>query len=157
MFRGKGSWIILSVAAVALVVAGAVLVSACRRDGAAASAKGSAVTKSWHCAMHPQVVSDKPGTCPICHMDLVPMEGKVERAPPSTGGTIASGHKVLYWFDPMVPGSKFDKPGKSPLMDMQLVPKYADEVSGASESAVKVGLSPEAVRATGIAVVSVEK
>jgi Cu(I)/Ag(I) efflux system membrane fusion protein len=57
----------------------------------------------------------------------------------------------------MVPGSKFDKPGKSPFMDMQLVPKYADEEGGASESAVKVGLSPEAIRATGVAVVPVEK
>lgn len=68
----------------------------------------------------------------------------------------ASGRKVLYWYDPMVPGSKFDKPGKSPFMDMQLVPKYAEEEGGASESAAKVGLSPEAIRATGVAVVPVE-
>ena len=30
----------------------------------------------------------------------------------------ATGKKVLYWHDPMVPGQKFDKPGKSPFMDM---------------------------------------
>ncbi len=41
--------------------------------------------------------------------------------------TDASGRKILYWHDPMVPGQKFDKPGKSPFMDMQLVPVYADE------------------------------
>lgn len=35
--------------------------------------------------------------------------------------------KVLYWYDPMVPGTRFDKPGKSPFMDMELVPRYADE------------------------------
>jgi membrane fusion protein, copper/silver efflux system len=35
--------------------------------------------------------------------------------------------KVLYWADPMVPGSRFDKPGKSPFMDMELEPVYADE------------------------------
>ena len=39
----------------------------------------------------------------------------------------ATGRKILYWHDPMVPGQKFDKPGKSPFMDMQLVPVYADE------------------------------
>ncbi|HWZ72985.1 MAG TPA: efflux RND transporter periplasmic adaptor subunit [Casimicrobiaceae bacterium] len=44
----------------------------------------------------------------------------------------ATGKKVLYWHDPMVPGQKFDKPGKSPFMDMQLAPMYAD--GGASEA-----------------------
>jgi Cu(I)/Ag(I) efflux system membrane fusion protein len=42
-------------------------------------------------------------------------------------GAPASGKKVLYWHDPMVPGQKFDKPGKSPFMDMQLVPVYAGD------------------------------
>lgn len=37
--------------------------------------------------------------------------------------------KVLYWYDPMVPGQRFDKPGKSPFMDMDLQPRYADEVT----------------------------
>jgi multidrug efflux pump subunit AcrA (membrane-fusion protein) len=70
--------------------------------------------------------------------------------------TPASGRKVLYWYDPMAPGSKFDKPGKSPFMDMQLVPKYADEEGGspAAGSASAVTLSPEAIRASGIATVS---
>lgn len=40
------------------------------------------------------------------------------------------GHKILYWYDPMVPGQKFDKPGKSPYMDMDLVPFYADQAGG---------------------------
>src|SRR5713101_4456605 len=34
----------------------------------------------------------------------------------------ATGKKVLYWHDRMVPGQKFDRPGKSPFMDMHLVP-----------------------------------
>jgi len=40
--------------------------------------------------------------------------------------------KVLYWYDPMVPGQRFDKPGKSPFMDMDLVPRYADEEKAAA-------------------------
>src|SRR2546430_17598238 len=48
----------------------------------------------------------------------------------------ATGRKVLYWHDPMVPGQKFDKPGKSPFMDMQLVPVYADAGSGESTVAI---------------------
>ena len=30
-------------------------------------------TQLWTCGMHPQVVQDTPGTCPICGMDLTPM------------------------------------------------------------------------------------
>ena len=39
----------------------------------------------------------------------------------------SSGHRVLYWYDPMFPDKQFDKPGKSPFMDMELVPRYAEE------------------------------
>ena len=48
----------------------------------------------------------------------------------------ASGKKVLYWHDPMVPGQKFDKPGKSPFMDMELVPVYAE--AGGDEGNVAI-------------------
>jgi Cu(I)/Ag(I) efflux system membrane fusion protein len=78
-------------------------------------------------------------------------------SPPASAtaaSTAAPGERrVLYWYDPMVPGSKFDKPGKSPFMDMQLVPKYAD----ATASAAAITLSPEAVRAAGVAVVPVSR
>ena len=53
-------------------------------------------------------------------------QGMKMSAPGSGAADAASGRKVLYWHDPMVPGQKFDKPGKSPFMDMQLVPVYAD-------------------------------
>ncbi len=48
----------------------------------------------------------------------------------------ASGRRVLYWHDPMVPGQRFDKPGKSPFMDMQLVPVYAD--AGSDDGGISV-------------------
>src|SRR6476620_6729705 len=28
----------------------------------------------WTCSMHPEIIRDKPGTCPICGMDLVRKE-----------------------------------------------------------------------------------
>ena len=58
----------------------------------------------------------------------------------------ASGRKVLYWHDPMVPGQRFDKPGKSPFMDMQLVPVYAD--GGSDEGGVSI--SPRVQQNLGI-------
>ncbi len=69
-----------------------------------------------------------------------------------------SGRKVLYWYDPMAPGSKFDKPGQSPFMDMPLVPKYADELGGpGASSSAAVVLSPDDIQATGVATVRAER
>ena len=48
----------------------------------------------------------------------------------------ATGKKILYYYDPMAPGSKFDKPAKSPFMDMMLVPMYADSEADASQVTV---------------------
>lgn len=43
----------------------------------------------------------------------------------------ASGRKVLYYHDPMVPGQRFQRPAKSPFMDMMLVPVLADATGAA--------------------------
>lgn len=51
---------------------------------------------------------------------------------PAASAAPEAGRKILYWYDPMVPGQRFDKPGKSPFMDMQLVPRYADETPEAA-------------------------
>lgn len=40
-----------------------------------AAAQESTATK-YTCPMHPNVVQDGPGTCPVCGMDLVPLTGK---------------------------------------------------------------------------------
>src|SRR5882672_357277 len=58
----------------------------------------------------------------------------------------ATGRRVLYWHDPMVPGQKFDKPGKSPFMDMMLVPVYADGDGDQSQ----VTVSPRVQQSLGV-------
>ena len=34
----------------------------------------------WTCGMHPQVIQDEPGYCPICGMKLVPVKGTQDGA-----------------------------------------------------------------------------
>jgi Cu(I)/Ag(I) efflux system membrane fusion protein len=58
----------------------------------------------------------------------------------------ATGKRVLYWHDPMVPGRRFDEPGKSPFMDMMLVPVYAE---GAGDEG-QVAVSPRVQQNLGI-------
>ncbi len=29
--------------------------------------------RNWYCSMHPQIIRDRPGLCPICEMELIPM------------------------------------------------------------------------------------
>lgn len=41
--------------------------------GAAAAAEAPRAVR-YHCPMHPTVVDDQPGDCPICHMSLVPID-----------------------------------------------------------------------------------
>ena len=45
-------------------------------EGEASS--GSEKAEVWTCSMHPQIRADGPGSCPICGMDLIPVESSAE-------------------------------------------------------------------------------
>lgn len=44
----------------------------------------------YHCPMHPQIVQDEPGECPICHMTLEPFTPATPAAPSAAPSTSAS-------------------------------------------------------------------
>jgi len=96
-------------------------VTAVLRDGSVGESATEG-TQLWTCGMHPQVIQDHPGTCPICGMNLVPL--KVE--PTQTASNTPKDKKIKYWVAPMDPNYISDKPGKSP-MGMDLVPVYEEE------------------------------
>lgn len=40
-----------------------------------------AAASRWTCPMHPEIVRDKPGNCPICGMKLVPLKEPAKKPP----------------------------------------------------------------------------
>ena len=78
--------------------------------------------QQYTCGMHPQIISDEPGYCPICEMKLTPI--RQQSSVPSSGE-----RKIAYWAAPMDPAYIRNEPGKSP-MGMDLVPVYEDEIAG---------------------------
>jgi Cu(I)/Ag(I) efflux system membrane fusion protein len=61
-----------------------------RSAATAASPAAPATEKkaAYQCPMHPQIIQDHPGTCPICGMALVPMEGGSEQSALDSHATV---------------------------------------------------------------------
>ncbi|HSR49404.1 MAG TPA: efflux RND transporter periplasmic adaptor subunit [Acidobacteriota bacterium] len=88
----------------------------------------------WTCGMHPQVIREEPGNCPICQMPLTPVKGQPA---PAAGSADSGERKILYWRAPMDPTYTSDKPGKSP-MGMDLVPVYEGEEESTAPGTVRI-------------------
>jgi hypothetical protein len=78
----------------------------------------------YTCPMHPEVISDHPGVCPICKMDLVKKVAD------------DSSKKQLYTCS-MHPEVISDHPGVCPICKMDLVKKVAKDSSSMDSTSME--------------------
>ena len=136
------------VLAAVLAVVGAIGVTAWYRGSATGHAAHA--DAEYFCPMHPTIVRDKPGECPICGMKL---EKRTEPGAAATTPAASSPgeRRVLFYRHPMDPSIHSDKPAKD-NMGMDYVPVHEDETQGASsvEGRAAVKVPPERAQLLGI-------
>src|SRR5262245_38758700 len=92
----------------ALTIAAALLPGCGQSPAPAVSQQGAKTL--YTCGMHPQVVQDKPGNCPICGMKLTPIRKQPDTA--KHGPEAPGERKVKYFKSTMRPGETRPTPGK---------------------------------------------
>ena len=128
--------------------------TACRKSAEHAGHAAAAHEALYHCPMHPTYVSNKPGNCLICGMQLVPTAAPSAPASAVTAAPATSSgqHKIAYYRSPMDPSVHSERPAKD-SMGMDFIPVYEDELPGAAstvEGRAVVALSPERRQLLGI-------
>ncbi|HEX9081262.1 MAG TPA: efflux RND transporter periplasmic adaptor subunit [Holophagaceae bacterium] len=104
-----------------------------------------AATQKYQCPMHPQIIQDHPGDCPICGMKLVPIEGSAAKTSEDRG-------RILFYRSPMNPSVTSPTPRKDE-MGMDYVPVYERDLQGEGPTAAgraAVVIDPERQQLIGL-------
>lgn len=102
----------------------------------------------YTCSMHPQVIQDHPGDCPICGMKLV----AVRKDPASAGkDRQESGRKIKYYKSTMLLGEISQTPRKD-SMGMDMIPVYEGE-----EETQTITVDPATIQKMGVRTAVVTK
>lgn len=142
------------IVAIAAVGVGAFFIGRSTGHNHAAAGETSKEGKTLYtCGMHPQVVQDKPGNCPICGMKLTPI--RKQAAGGASGAPAASGErKIKYYKSTMNPGEVKPEPGKD-SMGMDMVPVYEDEAAATASQTIEI--DPVTIQNMGIRTATVTR
>lgn len=127
--RRFGVAALVAVAASAALVSSLASIVAVRSLGLGVGAPAAPAAAVYQCPMHPSVVQDHPGDCPICGMKLV----KVAKPMPSSAPAVSSAPQVLFYRSPMDPKQTSPTPRKDE-MGMDYVPVYESDVASGKVS-----------------------
>jgi Cu(I)/Ag(I) efflux system membrane fusion protein len=104
--------------------------------GPAGDLSSSKTTATYICPMHPGIIQDQPGSCPICGMTLVPMESTKTESPkaqqearPASSGS----HDNAAQAPPKTHGDQF-APAQDGSTQLYQCPMHPDEQSGNSNA-----------------------
>jgi Cu(I)/Ag(I) efflux system membrane fusion protein len=147
----RRAWRLPVAAALAGLLAGgaAVYLVSGRHGGPETAPQAEKKGPRYTCPMHPTIVQDHPGDCPICGMQLVPMQ---------EGGAAKGEHKIVFYRSPMDPKETSHVPKKDE-MGMDYLPVYDDEVRGASavEGLATVNIDPSRQQLIGLTTAEVKR
>jgi len=110
-------------------------------------------TKDEHlytCGMHPQVVQNKPGNCPVCGMKLTP----VRRQASASDATASGERKMKFYTSTMNPGETSPVPAKD-SMGMDMVPVH--ESKGGASASQLITVEPMTVQNMNIRTATVTR
>lgn len=164
-------WVLVGIMALAAV--GSLLYATGGLEKLAGAGHKSGGGTLYYCPMHPSVVQDHPGECPICSMTLVPKSESGGSAPskpaaPTSDGMGAAGSKPAAsdkYYCPMHPNRTSNDPNaRCPDCGMKMVPKLSAKSADSGMPAMTmsasqspgvpglapVDLSPERIQLTGM-------
>lgn len=131
----------------------------------AAEESGDEKSQIWTCPMHPQIQEPKPGSCPICKMDLVPAaeESLTEAQMEKTAGHVdhettaeeRGGKETQIWTCSMHPQIRLARPGQCPICNMNLIPVVTDR--GSEKGAAELRMSETAQKLAEVQIAEVKR
>lgn len=142
--NSKRPKLVALLAVMVLVVAAAFLLNSPSGGGQHSLHAGQLYT----CGMHPQVIKNKPGNCPICGMKLTPVHkqpGDKTASTNASGGVAGGERKVKYYKSTMLLGEISPAPRKD-SMGMDMVAVYEDE----AQDSATISVNPATVQTMGI-------